>query len=105
VYPLPRVARGLEKQKVVAASEVEAVPGKAKGAKRRRKASPWVGDKTSERELLLANPVKPSKKSKVKEMEALSSGLSTAKKASPTKGGLRKMPLASVEGDESGYQG
>jgi hypothetical protein len=103
MYPSPRVAPGLEKHKVVAASETEAVPGKAKGAKRRRKASPRVGDKTSE--LLLANPVKPSKKSKAKEMEALSSGLSTAKKASPTKGGVRKTPPASVEGDESGYKG
>jgi hypothetical protein len=86
-----------------------------KGAKRRRKASPRVGDKTSERELLLANPVKPSKKSKAKETEVLSLGLSTVKKASAvkvpatpsltTKGGVRKTPPASVEGDESGYQG
>jgi hypothetical protein len=75
----------LEKLKAVAAWEAEG--GRSgQGVKRRRKASLRVGDKTSERELLLANPVKPSKKSEAKETEARSSGLSTAKKASAAKG-------------------
>jgi hypothetical protein len=67
---LPRpepAARGSKKRKVVASSEAEAVPSKAMGAKRWRRASLRAGDKTSEKKFLLVKPLNPSKKFEGKE--------------------------------------
>jgi hypothetical protein len=61
----------------VAASEAEATRGKTKGVKRKRP-SARAGDKTSDMELVLAKPLKASRKISVKETEIRSSGISVA---------------------------
>jgi hypothetical protein len=93
--------------KVATALEAEAIPGKAKGAKKWRRASSRDGDKTSERELLLVKPLNPSMKLAAKDTKVCSLGMSTAKKAlaakvlaapsSATKGGMRKEPSTSAD--------
>jgi hypothetical protein len=62
-------------------SEVETAPKKVGGVKRWRGASSRAGDKTSERELLLAKALKLSKKSVAAGTEAPPSGLSDHEKA------------------------
>jgi hypothetical protein len=111
-WPKP-AARGSKKCKAGARSEVDAVPRKSWGAKRRRGASSQTGDRTSERELLLEMSLKLSKKSVAVRTKARSLGLSASEKAlvakvstgppPAAKSGTKRAPPASDEKDDSGY--
>jgi hypothetical protein len=64
------------------ALEVEPTPKKIGVVKRRKGASSWAGDKTSEQELLPVKPLKPSKKFAGAGTKARSLGLRDIEKAS-----------------------
>jgi hypothetical protein len=109
---LEPTASGSKKLKVTTAFEAEAVHGKTTSVKRRSPLT-WARDKTSDMEQVLVKPLKPCRKFSVKGTEARSSGLSAAEKASTakalvapssaTKGGMKRDPPTSIEGDEAGY--